>query len=228
MWAFFMLQTLSVTDLILIQYSVTESLHLLENLRHILPIDSPMYEFVCQQEVKYKTKEVYKIWTLEKHTEALEKMLQLYTLVVENEYQVSDELVTILMRNTLYYLKYFMEVLLYTKNDTDNLKIVDTASKTLILAHDNYDLRSLYWETFFFSDKFNHQSYADEMFQENPQLPRHLDYDHLQSRAQKYERENYFNKLLEISLQFDLGDYEKSMSFDGLVVFYCESIFCLP
>ena len=60
------------------------------------------------------------------------------------------------------------------------------------------------------------------------QLPRHLDYDHLQSRAQKYERENYFNKLLEISLQFDLGDYEKSMSFDGLVVFYCESIFCLP
>ena len=184
-----------------------------------------MYEFVCQQEVKYKTKEVYKIWTLEKHTEALEKMLQLYTLVVENEYQVSDELVTILMRNTLYYLKYFMEVLLYTKNDTDNLKIVDTASKTLILAHDNYDLRSLYWETFFFSDKFNHQSYADEMFQENPQLPRHLDYDHLQSRAQKYERENYFNKLLEISLQFDLGDYEKSLSFDGLIVFYCKSIF---
>ena len=59
-------------------------LHQLENLRHVLPIDSDMYEFVCEQEVKHKTKEIYSLWASKMHSKALEKMLEIYTLVVEN------------------------------------------------------------------------------------------------------------------------------------------------
>ena len=112
--------------------------------------------------------------------------------------------------------------LFHSWRESSDLKTVDTLSKTMILAHENYDLRAIYWETYFFSDKFHHQAYAEEMFQKNPQLPRHLDYDHLLVRAQKYEKESYFRKLLEISLQFDLGEYEQSMSFDNLLIFYCK------
>ena len=120
--------------------------------------------------------------------------------------------------------------LFHSWREPSDLKTVNTLSKTMILAHENYDLRAIYWETYFFSDKFHHQAYAEEMFQQNPQLPRHLDYDHLLVRAQKYEKESYFRKLLEISLQFDLGEYEQSISFDNLLIFYCKlflkKIFC--
>lgn len=88
-------------------------LYQLENLRHVLPIDSDMYEFVCEQEVKNKTKEIYTLWASKMHSKALEKMLEIYTLVVENEYQVSDELVNKLMRNILLYLKLFIEMFLF-------------------------------------------------------------------------------------------------------------------
>ena len=191
-----------------------------------MPIETKIYEFVSEQEVKYKTQSIYdSLWREKKRSEALEKMLEIYTSIVENEYQVSDELATLFMRNVLLYLRLFLEVLLFELDQQEDLKVVDDLSKTLILAHDNYDLRALYWETYFFSDKFVHQKYADELFQENPQLPRHLNFDHLVKKSQKYLRENYFRKLLEISLQFDLGDYEKSLTFESLVVFYCKSIY---
>ena len=88
-------------------------LHQLEKLRYVLPIESDMYEFVCEQEVKHKTKEIYSVWASKMHSKALEKMLEIYTLVVENEYQVSDELVNKLMRNILLYLKLFIEMFLF-------------------------------------------------------------------------------------------------------------------
>ena len=152
----------------------------LEDLRLSMPIETKIYEFVSEQEVKYKTQSIYdSLWREKKRSEALEKMLEIYTSIVENEYQVSDELATLFMRNVLLYLRLFLEVLLFELDQQEDLKVVDDLSKTLILAHDNYDLRALYWETYFFSDKFAHQIYADKLFQENPQLPRHLNFDHL-------------------------------------------------
>ena len=102
-------------------------LYQLENLRHVLPIDSDMYEFVCEQEVKHKTKEIYSLWASKMHSKALEKMLEIYTLVVENEYQVSDELVNKLMRNILLYLKLFIEMFLKSilfKNHREGIRYV--------------------------------------------------------------------------------------------------------
>ena len=199
----------------------------LEDLRYSLPIETEVYEFVCEQEVKHKTKDIYSLWISNKHRKALERMLDIYKLVVENEYQVSDELVNKMMENILLYLKLFIEVLLYELDRPSDLKIVSALSKTMITAHDNYDLQAVFWETYFFSDNFNHQTFAEQILQQNPQLPRHLDYDHLLTRAKEYEKETYFRKLLEISLQFDLDEYEQSKSFDSLLVFYCKLIYYL-
>ena len=51
-------------------------------------------------------------------------------------------------------------------NDTAILNKIDQASKSLVHIHDNYDLRALYWETFFFSIDYSHQ--ASVSFPENP------------------------------------------------------------
>ena len=34
--------------------------------------------------------------------------------------------------------------------------------------------------------------------------------------------EHFVRKLMQISLQFDLGDYQKQLSFEKMLIFYCE------
>ena len=193
---------------------------MITNLRMALPIETEAYSFVCEQEIKQKAQAYYALWRKGLHTDSVRKMLSLYDLIVSNEYQVSDDHMNDLMIKMLRYFRIFTEELLFEFENQSDLKILIDASKELIQAHGNYDLRSLIWETYFFSTEFKHQVYAMEMFQELPQLPRHLNFDHLLKRAGIYKQENYYRKLLEIALKFDLDDYEKKQSLEHVLIFY--------
>lgn len=104
----------------------------------------------------------------------------------------------------------------------EDLKIIYDQGRQLSLAHDHFYLLALYWETFFFNDEFTNQTFSDQIIQENARLPRYLNFDHLVARAVKYEKESFFRKLLEISLQFDLPNHAKSRALEGLLIYQCK------
>jgi hypothetical protein len=89
----------------------------------------------------------------------------------------------------------------------------------------NFFFQALYWETFFFSEEYKYQSFADNFLAEHPKLPRYLDMDHLLDRAVRYQQESFFRQLLEISLKFDLEEYEKIRALESLLVFQCKCFF---
>merc|ERR1712080_125765 len=161
---------------------------------------------------------------------------------VPNDLQINDQLVEKLMKKILKYLRLFLEELLSTSlkkeeqnTDTaDLLKEVYEIGKSCTLAesHHKYDLCALYWETFFFSGDPKHQIYAVELLEAIPELPQKLDYEHLLARLAHYHRrmtfdyhhglEHFHRKLMEISLKFNLGAYQKQRAYENLLIYYCE------
>ena len=156
---------------------------------------SKAYEFVCEEEIKFRAKSIFALWK-ENNTNnqaPVQKMLNLYTLIIENEYQVSDESIDFLLRKLLRYLEIFFDSHLL-ENPTDyQMKFVKNACVNLISAHNHFDLLALYWESFFFSHEFTHQKYSEDLFHEFPQLPRYLDYDRLLDKAEIYGKGTFIN-----------------------------------
>lgn len=88
--------------------------------------------------------------------------------------------------------------------------------------HGDFSLLAYCWETLFFSGKFEMQERADKFLVANPKLPHYLDADHLLARANRFNSEPVFRRLVQMCLLYDQDDYEKTRFFEGLLVCQCE------
>ena len=204
------------------------SFELIEQFRFSLPIETEAYELVCESELQQKCQNVYKMWSDQRHDEAMVGILDIYKSIMDGEYQLQTDLQTKFLQRVLIFIRLFTEELTIESKDLQDLPELDLIyhyGKLLIMTSDHYNLLALYWETFFFDSNFSCQQKAEELLQETPQLARNLNFSHLVNRAEKYDKSSIFRKLIEISLQFDLSEEQKRLAFDGFLIFQCEYIF---
>jgi len=92
-------------------------------------------------------------------------------------------------------------------------------SGSLMLASEHNDVYLLltYWEALFFSTKYDHQLLADQLIEEIPQLVSAMSIDSVITRANSYDKEDIFRKLIELILRNNGSDYNKSRSFEALL-----------
>ncbi len=122
-----------------------------------------------------------------------------------------------------------------TSSPSSSSSILSTAeseaTRTFEL-HGDLSLLVTTWEAIFFASavvsspsspsSLAKKKLADRFLQAHPGVPRHMDVDRCLSRARRSGREEAFRELLQTCLRFDLGDYEKTRAYEGLLVFQCE------
>ena len=204
----------------------SSSFELIEKFRFSLPIETEAYELVCEAELQQKCQNVYKVWSKQKHEEAMIGILDIYKSIIDGEYQLNADLQVKFLQRVLVFIRLFIEELTIEAENLEKLPELDLIyhyGKLLIVTSDHYTLLALYWEIFFFDfSHFSSGQKAEELMQETPQLARHLNFSQLANRADKYDKVSIFRKLIEVSLQYDLSEEQKRLAFDGLLVFQCK------
>ncbi len=203
--------------------NVGKDLDKIHSLRQALPPETESYDVVSNVEVGQRLMNVYKeSWVKDRQEEAVNQLLDIFKSVIENDYPVSDDMFSDLVKKCLMYVRLFGEELLFKLDDETLFEAIVAKGKSFVKVHDNFELLGQCWETYFFSSEFKHQKKAEDMFDEIPNLPRYLDFDQLIGRAARFGDEAFFRKLLEIALKFDLDQYEKCRTLESLLVLQCK------
>jgi hypothetical protein len=195
---------------------------LLSALKQALPVQSASADLVFQGEVDHRLRKNHEAWKRGDKSEAVGHVLDLHRGLHEEEFHLRGATLDALLAKIRNYLRLYLEETLAAGDEAEILPLVKREGLAIADLHADYSVLVLFWETLFFSSKFSTQQLSEEFFQEHPKVTRHIDVDRVLARANRQKDEGRFRKLVEISLQYDLEDYEKTRAFEGLLVYQCE------
>jgi len=184
--------------------------------------DSKHRELFYHQITSIQFQSIIKLWENEKRLEAWIQLVELYRGILSDRTEArillsTSEELAIKCRKIA---KLFIE----ENIDTDDSFLDAIRSGGLRVASEHRDVYFLLalWEGLFFSPKFESQEKAENMLEELPQLVKFLNIDPVITRAQQYNREELFRRIMELTLRHNATAYNKSRSFEALLAFQTE------
>ena len=102
------------------------------------------------------------------------------------------------------------------------LEAMRLGGESISERYDDHSVSGIYWEALFFSGVFDLQQKAEAYVKSRPKMASGLDIDKLVARATRAGSVELLTSLMELTLQLDMEEYDKSRAFEGVIVKHCE------
>jgi len=204
-------------------FSSTEDIESLNLLFKVTPepytIRNEFYKEICE----IKLRNIITRWQNDEKLDAWIQIIEFYRNLMDDRknYVISGPAI----QQTVKKCRQFCKLIIEDNMRRENQFLAALKSGSLRLASEHRDVYLLltFWEALFFSTSYEHQTAADKLLEELPQLVQYMQIDSVVSRAEKYQTESYFRKLIELNLKYNGSDYNKSRSFEALLRFLTQN-----
>eukprot|EP00095_Tigriopus_kingsejongensis_P007695 maker-scaffold142_size315517-snap-gene-0.16 protein:Tk07695 transcript:maker-scaffold142_size315517-snap-gene-0.16-mRNA-1 annotation:"orotidine 5 -phosphate decarboxylase" len=196
---------------------------LMKQLKEAAPMKSSVAELIYVRDVKDQTKWNLKRWKEGERKQAILANLRLYQMLLEEEYHLDFQALDKLLQQIRNYTRYFLEDTIHKHLSEELLDSIKQEGLSIGATFHDYSIAVLFWEGMFFSASFHQQKISEDFFMEHSSaIRKQFDIDHILGRGVRYQSEDIFRRILELTLKHDLGVYEKSKAFEALLVHQSE------
>ena len=214
-----------VTVLITQSIIETNDTKWINDLRSILPMQSILSDELYVKEHDIKTNEIYFNWQENKSVDYLYTTLLRYETVLVEEYCVTSPTFQVILKKIRSVLRDLSRDLMKDHNlevgHISNLELLKSCGIKFSNLYQDNNVLSIYYETLFFANKSS-RKIGEEFLAQHPNVPRNVDIDAMLVRAMTYKTDEFFPKILEFCLRFDLDNYKRSKVVGQWIIYQCE------